>query len=201
MSPIRFHSVRAVSWGLTGALALAAALPTGARAQDKDTGDHEPLFHAGIAGGLSLPMSTTRQALGQGVQGQAQVLLRLSTGFLLKLDASYQRFDFKPSLGSGGTSQTLGGMAGVQAYLSGGPVRPYFTGGLGVFQVRANQPGGSTDTSPARLGIAGGGGFTLELGRISAFLEGDVQNIFTDHRPIDTRSIESVPISFGVMIP
>ncbi len=201
MCPIRFRPARALSWSLACALALAAALPAGVRAQDKDSDDHEPLFRAGVAGGLSLPMSTTRQALGQGVQGQALVLLRLSTGFLLRVDGSYQRFDFKPAFGSGGTSQTLGGIAGVQVYLSGGPVRPYFTGGLGAFQVRASQPGGPAATSPVRLGIAGGAGFTLELGRVSAFVEGDVQNIFTDHRPIDTRSIESLPISFGLMIP
>ncbi len=196
--------VRAIAPAL--ALALAAALPGHARAQDPKhhAGDDEEdvPVHLGIAGGVSLPTSTTRQALGDGLHANAFALVRLSTGFFLKLDVGYQRFAFRQAANGlpspSGNSQLLSATAGTQVFLSGGAVRPYFTGGIGGFEVLSSTAGQAT-TNQLKPGITGGAGLTIRLGPVSAFLEGQVQNVFTDHQGIPARSIEAVPVSVGLL--
>lgn len=90
-------------------------------------------------------------------------------------------------------------MGGTQIYLIGGPLRPYITAGVGAFHIRSALSGQAT-TSQMKFGVNGGAGLTLKLGPISAFVEGDVQNVYTSEGGlIDTKTIQAVPVSFGLL--
>jgi hypothetical protein len=91
-----------------------------------------------------------------------------------------------------------------------GPLRPYVTAGLGAFSITdaieslgtptaevSTQTLGSTTTT--RFGIDGGAGLALKLGRLEGFIEARLQNVYTEAGAIDTRSIRSVPVTFGIL--
>ena len=82
-----------------------------------------------------------------------------------------------------------------------GPIQPYVTAGLGAFSVQDEITTGATttDESNMRFGIDGGAGFTLKLGRLEAFVEGRVQNVYTEAGAIDAKTIRAVPVTFGIL--
>ena len=45
----------------------------------------------------------------------------------------------------------------------------------------------------------GGAGLAFTLGRIDAYVEGKVQNVYSDQGLIDTKSIRVIPVSFGIV--
>jgi hypothetical protein len=102
-----------------------------------------------------------------------------------------------------GSSQIFGGTGGIRIHLVPGPVSPYVTGALGVFNVRdlVNATGGAQTTiSNTNFGVDGGGGIELKFGRLSGFVEGRIQNVFTQSSGLLKRgSIQSVPVTFGVL--
>ena len=179
---------------------LLLSLPAvGIRAQMQE----QPLVRVGFAGGVVVPTANARNALKNGVQGQGFVLLNVG-GFPLRLNLGYQHFSLAQALSASqsGSSDILGGVAGTQIDLLHGPVRPYLLAGLGGFNVM-NQltpaNGQATSTSQFNFGLDGGAGLAVSLGRLSAFVEGRVQNVYTQHGATNLRSIQSVPVSFGVM--
>ena len=190
------HSIRIVA---SASLLLAApriALHAQLQAQ--------PLVRIGFAGGVVVPTADARNALKNGVQGQGFLLLNLA-GFPLRLNLGYQHFDLAQALASSrsssGSSNILGGVAGTQIDLLHGPVRPYLLAGVGGFNVTnmLTTTSGSTSTSQFNFGIDGGAGLAVVIGRLSAFVEGRVQNVYTQHGAIDLKSIQSVPVSFGIL--
>jgi hypothetical protein len=57
-----------------------------------------------------------------------------------------------------------------------------------------------TSNSDTRFGINGGGGVTFKLGSmVSGFIEGRVDNVFTEKGAIDTDQIQIVPVTFGLV--
>jgi hypothetical protein len=157
----------------------------------------------GFAGGVVVPTADARNALKNGVQGEGFLLLNLG-GFPLRLNLGYQHFDLAQALAAGqsASSSIVGGVAGTQIDLVRGPVRPYLLAGIGGFNVanlvnEANAP--SASTSQFNFGLDGGAGLAVSVGRLSAFVEGRVQNIYTRHGATNLRSIQSVPVSFGVL--
>lgn len=71
---------------------------------------------------------------------------------------------------------------------------------VGGFNVRsALETGGSTSGSKLQFGVDGGAGLGLKVGSLEAFVEARVQNVYTDRGAIDTKSIRSVPVTFGVL--
>ncbi len=207
-----------MSYNRRFAVALATiALPllgvtSAARAQQQLTDDGQHLFRVGAAGGVVVPTANTRTALKQGVQAQAFVLVNLLRGVPLRFNLGYQKFELKQALGAAtmpgtaadtGSTQILAGVAGTQIDLLHGPVRPYVTLGLGGFDVRglmtaaAGSP--ATSVSQLKFGIDGGAGLAIRIGRLDGFVEGHLQNVYTDRGLIDARSIQAVPVSFGVL--
>ena len=163
------------------------------------------LVRVGFAGGVVVPTADARNALKNGVQGQGFLLLNLA-GFPLRLNLGYQHFDLAQALASSqstsGSSNILGGVAGTQIDLLRGPVRPYLLAGVGGFNVTnmlTASSGASTSRSQFNFGVDGGAGLAVVLGRLSAFVEGRVQNVYTQHGAIDLKSIQSVPVSFGIL--
>jgi opacity protein-like surface antigen len=164
------------------------------------------LFRVGFGGGVSVPTSDVRHALENGINGQAFVLI--DTGVLppFRVNLAYQKFDYRDVLGSGvqGNTRILSGVAAVNLSLfTVGPLRPYVVAGVGAFGVRdaidAGTTGPAISESVTEFGIDGGAGLAFRLGRLEAFVEGRVQNIYTEAGAIDARSIRAIPVSLGIL--
>ena len=174
------------------------------------SGDH--MVQIGFGGGVTVPVSDARDAFKDGVNGTGFVQVHLPSLPALRFALTYDRFNLK-SLASGavtgtnpddaGHSQIFGGTAGIKLHLLPGPVKPFVEAGLGAFNVQQivnAAAGGSTTTSDTNFGVDGGAGVEIKIGRLSAFAEGRVQNVYTKNNGfINKSSIQSVPVSFGVM--
>jgi opacity protein-like surface antigen len=185
-------------------VAILAASTTAAGQLPGAPGHH--IVRIGFGGGVSVPTSHAADALKNGINGQAYLLLDPGLGFPLRFNAGYQKFDYKAigldPLTTDGNSQILSGVAGLSINLIQlGPLRPYLTAGLGAFEVKDEftTAGTSASTSAMKFGIDGGGGLALRLGRLEAFVEGRVQNVYTDQGAIDAKSIRAVPLTFGIL--
>lgn len=173
--------------------------------------EEQHMVRVGFGGGVTVPVSDARDAFKDGVNGTGFVLVHLTQGLpALRFAFSYDRFKLKPISGvtpaagedEAGHSQILGGTAGIKLHLIPGPVRPFVMAGLGAFNVRqlVNAASGSTTTSQTNFGIDGGAGVEIKIGRIAAFAEGRVQNVYTKSSGlINKNSIQSIPVTFGLM--
>lgn len=193
---------------IAAATALALLGVTGVAQAQQLSDDGVHLVRIGAAGGLVVPTSNTRAALKQGVQAQGFVLVNLLPGMPLRFNLGYQKFDLKQALTTTtspavpGNTQIISGIAGIQRDLLHGPVRPYVTAGVGGFDVRSMMTAtavATTSTSQLKFGIDGGAGLALKIGRLDAFIEGHLQNVYTERGLIDAKSIQAVPVSFGVL--
>lgn len=96
-----------------------------------------------------------------------------------------------------------------------GPVSPYLTAGLGAFHIStaadtaaAPSAGGTTAqlaTAPAEsklsFGVDGGAGLAFAFGRVTAFAEGRVQNVYSNTGVIrSARQIKAVPVAVGLTL-
>jgi opacity protein-like surface antigen len=206
MQRIRPVFARALVLGATATLAL-SVVPRTARAQGMAS-ESPHMLRIGVAGGVVVPTSNTRDALKEGVQAHAFALVNLVQGFPFRFNLGYQKLNLKSIVASGtqqaltGDTKILSGTAGTQIDLLHGPLRPYLVAGVGGFNVTQSLEGASTAStseSQFKFGIDGGAGVALQLGRISAFVEGKIQNIYTEAGAIDAKSIKAVPVSFGIL--
>ena len=175
----------------------AAALPLSAQGK---------MVQVGFGGGMSVPTSNVKEAFENGVHGRGFVLVDLPGLPSLRFDLSATKFDWKEAIAGGptteGQSQVLGGLANISVNLLKGPIRPYVMAGLGAFHVRNElQTSGEPDetNSQMRFGIDGGAGLAIKIMRLEMFVEGRVQNVYTERGLIDTKSIQTVPITFGII--
>ena len=175
----------------------------------------EPMVRVGFGGGVTVPVSDAKDALKNGVNGAGFVLVNLFGGTLpaLRFAFTYDRFDFKPTVATNttgttsttdpGTSRIIGGTGGIKIHLVPGPIRPFVMAGIGAFNVQdlLNATNGQQiSASKTNFGVDGGGGIELKLGRVSAFAEGRIQNVFTQSGGLIKRSsIQSVPVTFGLL--
>lgn len=164
------------------------------------------MVRVGFGGGVSVPVSDAKDALKNGFNGQGYLLFRLPGGLpAFRVNLSYQKFDFKDIVlqpGQSGDSQVLGGTGGFSlSLLRSGPVRPYIAAGLGAFNVRntIETASVSSKASATKFGIDGGAGLALKLGRIDGFIEARIQNVYTDEGVIDKKSVQFVPVTFGLV--
>jgi hypothetical protein len=67
--------------------------------------------------------------------------------------------------------------------------------------VSAATTGGAEQTyTSTNLGIDGGAGLAFKLGPITGFAETRLQNVYTKEKGlVDTKSIQSFPVSFGIV--
>jgi opacity protein-like surface antigen len=160
----------------------------------------------GFGGGMSVPTSNAKEAFENGVHGRGFVLVDLPGLPSFRFDLSATKFDWKEAIAGGpttsGESQVLGGLANISINLLKGPIRPYVMAGLGAFHIRNElQTSGEPDetNSQTRFGIDGGAGLAIKIMRLEMFVEGRVQNVYTERGVIDTKSIQTVPITFGII--
>lgn len=165
------------------------------------TGRH--LIRVGFGGGVVVPTSDAADVFKNGINGQAFVLLDPGLGVPLRMNLGYQKLEYKEALQGALTGSTtfLSGTAGFELnLLRVGPLRTYASAGLGAFHMSepAGTSGGESE-SQLRFGIDGGGGLSLRLGRLEAFVEGRVQNVYTEKGAIDRKDIRSIPVTFGIL--
>lgn len=180
-----------------GLALCAAALPLSAQGR---------LVQVGFGGGMSVPTSNAKEAFENGVHGRGFVLVDLPGLPSLRFDLSATKFDWKEAIAGGptttGESQVLGGLANISINLLKGPIRPYVMAGLGAFHIRNElQTSGEPDetSSQTRFGIDGGAGLAIKIMRLEMFVEGRIQNVYTERGVIDTKSIQTVPVTFGII--
>jgi opacity protein-like surface antigen len=196
---------------------LVAAIPLvagSAAARAQSASASEPLIRIGFGGGVSVPVSDAANALNDGVNGAGFIQLNLLGTDLpaLRFAFTYDRYDYKPAIAgtstnlntiNPGTNQIFGATGGVKIHLVPGQVRPYVTLGVGAFNVRdaINASNGTQSTiSSINFGLDAGGGFEARIGRLSAFAEVRVQNVFTQSSGlIKTSAIQTVPVTFGIL--
>lgn len=181
----------------------------------------------GLGGGVTVPTGNSDTPLKTGWNGQAYVLIHLLKGLPeLRFNVGYSRSVYKDSTAGFSTGSSIPGYFGKnQEVLSGvgglninlfhiGPVTPYITAGLGAFNVRTTvdtaqmqDPGGGTTTagltqSTLNFGIDAGGGLAFALGRVTAFAEARVQNVYTNGGGFirSSKHITAVPVSFGLAV-
>lgn len=210
---------------ISGIALTFCTLASAASAQIPETPAPQPQSHAhairiGLGGGMSVPVNEAGDAFKTGLHGQGFLLVDfgrlLHFGMLptLRFNLGYQRFSYKDqfSAAQGGStatqmqnaeSQILSGVAGLQLHLLHGPVRPYLLAGLGAFRIQnsvdSTGTGTGSSTSSMKFGVDAGAGIAFSIKRIDAFVEGKVQNVYTDQGLIDTKSIRVIPISFGII--
>ncbi|MBI1797310.1 MAG: porin family protein [Candidatus Eisenbacteria bacterium] len=188
------------------ALACLVALPTSRVCAA--TQESSRLVHFGFGGGLSVPVSDAKDAFKTGFHGKGWVSFsppRLPFG--LRAALGYEKLDFKAPpttpTATQGTGSVLSGLGDITLGFPVGPIKPYVLAGVGAFNFKADD-GTGTSTSKTQFGINGGVGVELRLGQISAFVEGRVENIYTDKGlnsafgSLKTFQTQIIPVTFGI---
>ena len=172
------------------------------------------LVSIGLAGGVSVPVSDVGSAFDEGVAGQGFVKFNIPFFISPRLDFVFQDMDIKdPSIVSpefgpgdftGGTQQIMSGLAHAQwNIIKAGPITPYLIAGVGISNLETSldeEGGGTTTRSSTQVTIDGGAGVAVKVGPIRAFLEGRLANVVNDGEVIDFESVQTVPVTLGVVI-
>jgi opacity protein-like surface antigen len=191
--------LRAVS---LSALVL-ASLGSAARAMDMNQMESPRWISFGIGGGVSVPVADAKDAFKTGYNGQGFVRFNLhGLPIQPRIEFSLSHFDLdEVKVGTTGTGQVMAGLANLEfPLLQTGPIRPYIVAGVGAYNLETELDNATTSASDTKFGVNGGGGVMLHFGHtISAYAEARVDNVFTDEGFIDTKQIQVVPVTFGVV--
>lgn len=145
----------------------------------------------GLAGGLSIPTGDDKDFFENGFHGQ--VMLGFGMMMLpvkLRADLSYHSFGGKEgTFFAGDDARVLSGALNATVGMGGIGVKPYLSGGVGVYNSKTGDFDGETD-----LGINGGVGLEFSLTGMSTFLEARYVNVFSEGG-----SSAFIPITFGIM--
>ena len=179
-------------------LLLAVLLASRANAQQNY------ILTLGVGGGTSIPTGNATSAIKTGINGQAYALIQLPGFLAFRFNFGYQKFDYQNVLNAPtGSQEILSGVGGMQINLLRGPVRPYITAGVGAFDFRGlTDSTASTTASKINFGIDAGAGLAVVLGRVSAFAEGRVQNVYTKDGGFikSAKQINVIPVTFGLAV-
>ncbi len=166
------------------------------------------ILSLGVGGGATIPVNNTSPTGGSivktGMNGQAYALVQLPGFVALRLNFGYQKFNYQNLLGTTpGPREIYSGIGGLQINLLRGPVRPYITAGVGAFDIRGLTDTTSSSTmSKINFGIDAGAGLAVVMGRVSAFAEGRVQNVYTKDGGFmkSAKQINVIPVTFGLAV-
>ena len=190
-------------------LLAVASLVTVAHAQMEngtDTGSKR-MVSFGIGGGVSVPVSDARDAFKTGFNGQGFVRLNLKMlPIAPRVDFQFQRFNIDDAKfqtpGVSGNGQLLAGVANLQYFvMPHGPARPYIVAGLGAYNFKTDVTGiAGASKSDTRFGVNGGAGVLFKLGSlVSGYVEGRLDNVFSDKGFIQSKQVQVIPVTFGVV--
>ena len=146
------------------------------------------ILSLGVGGGATIPTGNGGNTVKTGINGQAYALFQLPGFIALRFNFGYQKFEY--------SQEILSGVGGLQINLLHGPVRPYITAGVGAFDLK------DSTASKINFGIDGGAGLAVVMGRVSAFAEGRVQNVYTRDGGFikSAKQINVVPVTFGLAV-
>ena len=170
------------------------------------------ILSLGIGGGATIPVNNISPTGGSivktGMNGQAYALVQLPGFLALRFNVGYQKFDYQNVLGTTpGSREIYSGVGGLQINLLRGPVRPYITAGVGAFDIRGitdttTSTSASSTMSRINFGVDAGAGLAVVMGRVSAFAEGRVQNVYTKDGGFikSAKQINVIPVTFGLAV-
>jgi len=168
-------------------------------------------FEIGFGGGASVPVSHAKDAFKTGWHGSGIVRLNLPMmPFGFQGNFTYNHFSLdKPNVGFGGSGRILSGIADARFGIPlPGPIKPYLLAGVGTYNIKANpdSTGALAAASTTKFGINGGGGVTIDFPGlpVHAFVEGKVENIYTD-KGLNTAVTQDfktqiIPVTFGIFL-
>ena len=160
-----------------------------------------------------MPLSHAKDAFKTGWHGTGIVNLNvpmLPVG--LSGSFSYHHFKLEEPAGIpgglGGSGRIMAGMANATIGLPiPGPIKPYNTAGIGEFNIKAESDStGAESKSTTKFGIDGGAGLRISIPGtgIHAFIEGKIQNIYTDQgvnsAVVNNFKTQIVPVTFGIFL-
>ena len=149
----------------------------------------------GLAGGMSLPQADAGDLFDSGFHGQVMLGFgMIALPVKLRADLSYHNFGAKDDgllLENDDELRVISGAINAIATMGGIGVKPYLTGGMGLYNSEITDAESATD-----FGINGGIGLEFSLTGLSAFLEVRYVNVFVGD---DARDLSLVPITFGLM--
>jgi opacity protein-like surface antigen len=167
-------------------------------------------FQIGFGGGASIPVSDAKDAFKKGWHGSGIVRLNLPMmPFGLQGNFSYNHFSLdQQNVGFSGSERVLSGIADARFGLPiPGPIKPYLLAGVGTYNIKADPEGAGApaSTSTTKFGINGGGGVNIDVPGlpVHAFLEGKIENIYTNEgvsgamKDFKTRI---VPVTLGIFL-
>jgi hypothetical protein len=168
------------------------------------------ILSLGVGGGATIPTGNGGNTVKTGFNGQAYALVQIPGFLALRFNFGYQKFDYQNVLGTTpGSREIYSGIGGLQLNLLHGPVRPYITAGVGAFDIKgladtstASATTTSSTMSKINFGIDAGAGVAVVMGRVSAFVEGRVQNVYTKDGGFikSAKQINVVPVTFGLAV-
>jgi len=172
------------------------------------------LVSIGLAGGVSVPVSDVGSAFDEGVAGQGFVKFNIPFIITPRLDFVFQDMDindasivspdFGPGDFTGGSQQIMSGLAHAQFnILHAGPITPYLIVGVGMSNLETTldeEGGGTTTRSSTQVTVDGGAGVLVKVGPIKAFVEGRLANVVNDGEVIDFESVQTVPVTLGIVV-
>lgn len=173
------------------AVALSMAVASTAHAQ----------AHFGVSAGVSMPVSSFGDVVKAGYNATALLSYSMPLSPIgVRAELGYNRFDFD---GGGGNSQILDGALNVVVSApAASMVKPYVTGGLGVYRHKVSFDGafadffGTGSASQTKLGFNGGAGISFGLSGFQTQLEARYVHITAES---GGDPVQYVPISFGIM--
>lgn len=148
----------------------------------------------GIAGGLSLPQSDAGDSFESGYHGQVMLGFgMIALPVKLRADLSYHNFGAKDNVlfDTDDELRIISGALNGILTMGGVGVKPYLTGGIGLYNSEFSGFESETD-----FGINGGIGLEFSLTGMSAFAEVRYVNVFVGD---DAGDLSIVPITFGLM--
>jgi len=165
----------------------------------------------GIGGGGSFPVSDAKDAFKSGWHASGIVRLNVPMiPFGLQGNFTYNHFKLdQQNVGFGGSSRILSGIADARFRLPiPGPIQPYLLAGVGGYNIKADpdQSAATAAGSTTKFGINGGGGVNISVPGlpIHAFVEGKIENIYTDQgvNTAVTQNLKTqiIPVTFGIFL-
>jgi opacity protein-like surface antigen len=157
--------------------------------------------HFGVSAGVSAPLSSFGDVVKTGFIATAMLSYSVPLSPIgVRAELGYNRFDFDPS---GGNSQILDGAANVVLSMpTASVIKPYVTGGLGVYRHKLSFDGpfsdffGTGSATQTKLGFNGGAGISFGLSGFQTQLEARYVYITAES---GGDPVKLVPISFGIL--
>ena len=199
--------MRSLTIGVSAVLAGLALVAPAAAAQREMALESPHLVRFGVGGGVSVPTGDFKKAFENGYNAQAFLQVKPpGLPLSLRVTGTFNRFNLKDiQVGTGGETdgygQIAGGLANATLHLPLGPISPYIMAGLGMLNFKTYLETGTGDqtNSQTKFAINGGAGLAIKVGRMDAYIEGRVANVYTDKGFIDKKTVEYIPVTFGII--